>query len=99
MARVVEIMAKSFDLEYDLGVDDPKDYVLTAAGAKQQMQRAADQLKEKITGVKATAPQETPEGVSVVDEGQGLMSAPDEQDEMLGYTTPNEMMEEEIINE
>ena len=95
VARVVEIMAKSFELEYDLGVDDPKDYVLTAAGAKQQMQRAAGKLKERIVGIKATAPETTPEGVSELDEGQGLMAAPNEQDEMLGYTTS---MEEENVD-
>ena len=97
-ARVVEIMAKSFDLDYNLGTDDPKEYTLTAAGAKQQMQRAASELKEKVFGLKENAPQETPEGVDKINDGQGLMSAPDEQNDMLGYGEPTEVTEEENVD-
>lgn len=97
-ARVVEIMAKSFDLEYSLGTDNPKEYNLTAAGAKQQMQRAATELKEKVFGLKENAPQDAPEGVDKINDGQGLMSAPDEQNDMLGYGEPTEVTEEENVD-
>tara|TARA_R110000787_G_scaffold579_9_gene2107 strand:- start:5677 stop:6219 length:543 start_codon:yes stop_codon:yes gene_type:complete len=82
VARSVEIMAKSYELDYDMGIDDEPKYVTTAE-YKSRM--------GKTPTVEDTPPTATP--TQVEDEG-GFMSpssASDaEQDAMLGYETNEE---------
>ena len=92
IARLFTIMAKSFELDYELGVDNPSDMGMTAAGAKEEMALASKSIKRQIEGIKESveeAPLEEPE--------EGLMSAVSEQDTMLGYAGPTDDGEE-IVN-
>lgn len=85
VARMLEIMAKSYGIEYDLGIDREDDYVSSVALKK------AEELKSP-----ETEEEDTPEMEDVPDEGQGLMSAvsEDEQSSMLGYDVEEELEED-----
>jgi len=96
VARVVTIMAKSYDIKYEMGTDTTRSFVSAEAIKKfaQGQDEASDAVAEEIQDIKDTAP--------VEETGGGLMSmaSEDEQNAMLGYGIGDDVepdMEEEEV--
>ena len=88
VARMLEIMAKSYGIEYDLGIDKEDNYVTSVAFKK------AEELKSPTPEAEE---EESPDMEEMPDEGQGLMSAVSEEEQsgMLGYDVEEELEEDE----
>lgn len=85
VARMLEIMAKSYGVDYNLGIDKP-DFYHTAVTYKKVQDMNAPEVEEEEVQEEEEAPVES----------QGLMSAVSEEEQasMLGYDAEEELEED-----
>ena len=88
VTRLLEIMAKSYKIEYDLGIDDEPNIATSVVYKKAiELSESADE-EETEEPVEEIAEDEEPQGFL-------MMASEDEQSSMLGYDTEEEELEDE----
>ena len=97
ISRYIEIKAENANVDYEMGLEEKDRQPLTATDLKKLLLVAEE---EGIADIIPTPPQEPVE--EEMEQGEGLMSAPDEaspeeQALMLGDVPEEELIEEEIV--
>jgi len=88
VTRLLEIMAKSYKIDYDLGIDDEPN-INTSVVYKKAIELTGSEKEENTEEpVEETLEDEEPQGFM-------MMASEDEQSSMLGYDTEEEELENE----